>query len=1084
MAGESEILPEGWERVQEEEYGTHFYYHEPTERSVRTLEEVMRDVPVGWEIYMDDDGDRYFYNDVTSVTVWTLEEAAELSAAAERVGGLSPEETVVEDIEEKGLSKDDEVEAIEDERVDVNNREEINETVDNRVATNGNMSGSGGSSNTSNTLSGLRSRSSSAARLLTKKIGGKGSTRRRRLRRLSQHRQAGVKVPSLAEFNSKPLEILVVSWNVGNKPPEVEELKALLRPQGLGKQPDIIVVGSQECKYHLHGKAGVQSLGGEKLERLEKSWKSRQKRANTTETDDISQNAAHENNDLPGITSHSHWVNLVASVAGSRYQIVSKERLLEMRLVILANSSTAAKLNGMSHTHKATGIAHVYGNKGGLVSALRFGATTLGFVSCHLAAHSKHLLRRNRDCSDILKAARVGNHRLDLLAQCHHVFWLGDLNYRIDLTDTPDGNAESSIAHDVHVKRVRKMIQEEDWEGLYAHDQLHRNIRNGSTLMNMKERMPNFPPTFKVERGSPVATQYQEKRVPSWCDRILWASLSNRIGQHLVCSSFESVPAVTTSDHKPVRARFQVKLEEEIPLIPEEDYETCGVMLKISDLSCCYLPAYDKHTKSSDPYIVFDLVPNDIHNRSKHFKTPVIRRNLNPEWPGAEINILTHVRSVKSLRACFLVASVFDHDRFSADDHIGRTVLDLGELLCSGNGTEKATFDRYLSLNGVQVRGVREPSKIRGCVRVVDPTSHAYKIHFESSRSVKRVADPAAIRGSPQQPHRNTCYPEWDEMTGNFPRPSQGTSTNHPLRSKSKIGFATMASMVVNASSLHNRVTSGVAASANSSRGNNAAFEAHSSSNILPTTLQQLRLTKQRFASPSSESEQGSLTGIVGLSSKTPALGESLHLGIDVVQSSPSVNSLTPVMPRAKTFVDGRLSEPKSRHSQFRPMDRKVCGWLQKKNSKRFFGRTVWRNRWFVLDQRLRVLDYFKDHRPEAFVDGSSPPGPEHLGFESDQPCRAHIDMTKHTIHDNGTLEWELHPVEQDEDGNDELRNGDTVRPGVAKSKKYGRVWVFRADDQDHKRMWIASMKLCSRDGIDDWLARSQGSPKKKRLRE
>ena len=38
-----------------------------------------------------------------------------------------------------------------------------------------------------------------------------------RLRRLSQKRLHGISIPTLSEFHDQPLDILVVSWNVGNK---------------------------------------------------------------------------------------------------------------------------------------------------------------------------------------------------------------------------------------------------------------------------------------------------------------------------------------------------------------------------------------------------------------------------------------------------------------------------------------------------------------------------------------------------------------------------------------------------------------------------------------------------------------------------------------------------------------------------------------------------------------------------------------------------------------------------------------------------------------------------------------------------
>ncbi|CAN0207687.1 unnamed protein product, partial [Ectocarpus sp. 4 AP-2014] len=81
-------------------------------------------------------------------------------------------------------------------------------------------------------------------------------------------------------------------------------------------------------------------------------------------------------------------------------------------------------------------IGKVVANKGGLVCKLRLRGTTLCFVSCHLQAHEgqNHLARRNSSCAEILQGARLGDRRMvDVDSQFHHVFWLGDMNYRINL---------------------------------------------------------------------------------------------------------------------------------------------------------------------------------------------------------------------------------------------------------------------------------------------------------------------------------------------------------------------------------------------------------------------------------------------------------------------------------------------------------------------------------------------------------------------------------------------------------------------------------------------------------------------------
>ena len=52
-----------------------------------------------------------------------------------------------------------------------------------------------------------------------------------------------------------------------------------------------------------------------------------------------------------------------------------------------------------------------------------------------LAAHAHKLSARNAHLQEILRETRksIGTPELDLTAEFDHVFWMGDLNYRIDL---------------------------------------------------------------------------------------------------------------------------------------------------------------------------------------------------------------------------------------------------------------------------------------------------------------------------------------------------------------------------------------------------------------------------------------------------------------------------------------------------------------------------------------------------------------------------------------------------------------------------------------------------------------------------
>ena len=51
----------------------------------------------------------------------------------------------------------------------------------------------------------------------------------------------------------------------------------------------------------------------------------------------------------------------------------------------------------------------------------------------------------------------------------------------------------------------------------------------GRVLADWRTTPPTFKPTFKLAPGT-KEFQYDRKRVPSWCDRVLWKSLPGAAG--------------------------------------------------------------------------------------------------------------------------------------------------------------------------------------------------------------------------------------------------------------------------------------------------------------------------------------------------------------------------------------------------------------------------------------------------------------------------------------------------------------------------------------------------------------------------
>ena len=160
-----------------------------------------------------------------------------------------------------------------------------------------------------------------------------------------------------------------------------------------------------------------------------------------------------------------------------------------------------------------------------------------------------------------------------------------DGNADLNATDRPGPALSSSFAA---TKRwvqgwhlVVDTIKGKDWKKILKGDQLSREIRRGSALNGFREGPIAFPPTFKFAEGdvdgngAEASTEkekaYSQKRIPSWCDRVLARSLGvSNTGPNnaetnksytsgpLRFLKYTSVPSVRSSDHTPVYASCEL----------------------------------------------------------------------------------------------------------------------------------------------------------------------------------------------------------------------------------------------------------------------------------------------------------------------------------------------------------------------------------------------------------------------------------------------------------------------------------------------------------------------------------------------
>ena len=82
-----------------------------------------------------------------------------------------------------------------------------------------------------------------------------------------------------------------------------------------------------------------------------------------------------------------------------------------------------------------------------------------------------------------------------------HVFWIGDLNYRIDLPD----------------EHVRNLVALGSWAELFDADQLRLQQLGKLAFWDFHEGRIAFAPTYKYDPESEVYDTSEKRRAPAWC---------------------------------------------------------------------------------------------------------------------------------------------------------------------------------------------------------------------------------------------------------------------------------------------------------------------------------------------------------------------------------------------------------------------------------------------------------------------------------------------------------------------------------------------------------------------------------------
>ncbi|XP_021400040.1 phosphatidylinositol 3,4,5-trisphosphate 5-phosphatase 1 isoform X2 [Lonchura striata] len=234
------------------------------------------------------------------------------------------------------------------------------------------------------------------------------------------------------------------------------------------------------------------------------------------------------------------------------FKVIAIHTLWNIRIVVLAKPEHENRISHICTANVKTGIANTLGNKGAVGVSFMFNGTSFGFVNSHLTSGSEKKHRRNQNYMNILRFLTLGDKKLSPFNITHrftHLFWLGDLNYRVE---QPPTEAENII----------QKIRQQQYPELLAFDQLLLERRDQKVFLQFEEEEITFAPTYRFERGTREKYVYTKQKatgmkynLPSWCDRVLWKSYPM---VHVVCQSYGCTTDIMTSDHSPVFATFEV----------------------------------------------------------------------------------------------------------------------------------------------------------------------------------------------------------------------------------------------------------------------------------------------------------------------------------------------------------------------------------------------------------------------------------------------------------------------------------------------------------------------------------------------
>ncbi len=216
-----------------------------------------------------------------------------------------------------------------------------------------------------------------------------------------------------------------------------------------------------------------------------------------------------------------------------KYVVLKTLDLVGIFCIVFIKENLKENVKNIDSTIVRTGLMGTMGNKGSCLLRFNYNDTSFAVSSGHLSSGAGNVNSRITEINEVLnRNFPINNMRY----KDHEVqFLFGDLNFRIDL----------------EYNECKNMIKNGSLTALSAYDQLNKAKTVSTSLNELDEGPLKFSPTYKYTIGTSEYDQ-KKKRVPSWCDRILFKK--SDLVEVIEYNRLE----YTVSDHKPIYGLYKV----------------------------------------------------------------------------------------------------------------------------------------------------------------------------------------------------------------------------------------------------------------------------------------------------------------------------------------------------------------------------------------------------------------------------------------------------------------------------------------------------------------------------------------------